>query len=94
MLNKMSMLLAATAVVALSAGTASAQDRHDNMRGDTVAVDFNNVAFGYQDGYWDTGHQWHHWAHNDDARLYRNHSGSHFHNWAHTRDSNNGWEGH
>lgn len=57
-----------------------------------VSVDMNGIAFGYRDGYWDNGHQWHHWRHNSDLRNYREQSGSNFHNWKHNRDGNDGWQ--
>src|ERR1700744_735049 len=97
MLNKMSILLAATAVVALSAGAASAgtynnHGHHNNAA--LVSVGFGDVAFGYSDGYWDNGHRWHAWRNADEARGYRMHSGSHFHDWHHDRDSDMGWQRH
>ncbi len=59
----------------------------------TVGVSFNlgDVAFGYQDGYWDRSHQWHNWQNQDEARSYRNASGNQYHDWNHDRDSDNGW---
>ena len=93
MLNKMSLLLAAAAV-ALSAGAASADHYYDNNRHHdgrgAVAIDFGTVAFGYNDGYWDTGHQWHNWRNRGDYSNYRSH-GQNFHGWNHNRDHDNGW---
>lgn len=98
MLNKMSLLLAAAAV-ALSAGAASA-DHYDHYNnhynghyrhgGNAVAIDFGTVAFGYNDGYWDTGHRWHNWGNRSDYNNYRSH-GQNFHGWNHNRDHDNGW---
>ncbi len=96
MLNKTSMLLAAT-VVALSAGAASAahhNNGHNNSNvGAALALGFANIAFGYNDGYWDTGHRWHRWGNTSDYQNYRAH-GSNFHGWNHTRDRDNGWQRH
>jgi hypothetical protein len=93
MLNKMSILLAATVIVALSAGAAAADpydnhDRHGNM---AVGADSNGIAFGYRDGYWDNGHQWHRWHNRHDYRAYRHQNGASYHNWNHNRDHDMGW---
>jgi hypothetical protein len=143
MLNKMNILLAATAVVALSAGAASADpydhhDNHDNAglsvtvgdpgqsayygngynygyddgyarrerdahyRAETwhaqqndgalLSIGFGDIAFGYSDGYWDNGHQWHRWQNSNERRNYRRHHGSNFHNTSHSRQHNDGWQ--
>ena len=56
-----------------------------------VSFDFGEVAFGYQDGYWDRGRQWHNWQNEDQHRSYRSASGAKYYDWKHTRDSDNGW---
>ncbi len=45
-----------------AAGTASAADVG-------VSLNLGDVAFGYQDGYWDHSHQWHNWRNQDEARI-------------------------
>lgn len=95
MLNKMSLMLAATAV-ALSCGAASAAhyDRHDHGRSNTVlTVGFGDIAFGYNDGYWDNSHRWHRWNSTRDFHNYRDH-GNNYHRWNHNRDHDNGWQRH
>jgi opacity protein-like surface antigen len=92
MLNKMSLLLAAAAV-ALSAGAAGAEpnyNHHNRDHGSRLTFDVGAVAFGYNDGYWDTGHRWHAWRNQSDAASYRSH-GQNFHGWNHDRDHDNGW---
>ena len=95
MLNKMSLLLAAT-TLALSAGAASAagmnyaNDNNHRHGGTTLSLDIGAIAFGYNDGYWDTGHRWHSWRNNAERDNYRSH-GQNFHRWGHNRDSNHGW---
>jgi hypothetical protein len=100
MLNKMSALLAASAFV-VSAGAAAAEPTHlsnHNMRGHdgrnrgaaAITIGFDDVAFGYSDGYWDTGHRWHGWSNNAAYQNYRDH-GKNYHGWNHNRDSNHGW---
>jgi len=56
-----------------------------------ISLDVGNVAFGYQDGYWDQGHHWHHWRNQSEARYYRTSQGNHYNNYRHDRDSNQGW---
>jgi hypothetical protein len=56
-----------------------------------VSFDIGNIAFGYQDGYWDRGRHWHNWQNQDEVRYYRNSSGNQYHDWNHARDSDNGW---
>ncbi len=58
-----------TALVALALAGGSFIASHpalaDNV---TVAVGpAGGVAFGYSDGYWDRGHQWHAWRNADEA---------------------------
>jgi len=102
MLNKTSMLLA-VAAVAMSAGAANADYYHRNHHrhyghhygqnnpGAAVSILFGNIAFGYRDGYWDNGHQWHRWSQDRDYQDYRSH-GSSYHDWNHDRDRDNGWQ--
>ena len=98
MLNKMSLLLA-TAAVSLSVGAASAatlsfSNGNNHRHGSpSLTVDFATVAFGYNDGYWDTGHHWHTWRNNAEHTSYQSH-GAHFHGYNHDRDRNGGWRGH
>ncbi|HJW42236.1 MAG TPA: hypothetical protein VJ476_13555 [Rhizomicrobium sp.] len=91
-------MLAATAI-AVSAGSASAEPGHlsnDNERGHdgrgnvAITLGFDDVAFGYRDGYWDNDHHWHRWNNNAAYRNYRDH-GTNYHGWKHNRDSNHGW---
>jgi len=95
MLNKMSLLLA-TAAISLSIGTAGAanfaNDNNHRHGGTSLTVDFGTVAFGYNDGYWDTGHRWHAWRNNAERTNYRSH-GANFHGYNHDRDHNGGWHG-
>ncbi len=57
-----------------------------------VSLNVGNVAFGYQDGYWDRDHHWHHWRNQREARYYRNASGNQYHAWRHNRDADRGWQ--
>ena len=46
-----------------------------------VGVGLPDVAFGYQDGYWDTGHHWHNWQNDQQMRDYRNSPKNHYNDW-------------
>ncbi|HEY4125809.1 MAG TPA: hypothetical protein VGM36_14410 [Rhizomicrobium sp.] len=57
-----------------------------------IAIDFGNVAMGYSDGYWDSGHHWHHWDRSH-ARAYRTAHRDHYHGWRHDdRHHHGGWD--
>ena len=56
-----------------------------------VSFDIGDIAFGYQDGYWDRGRHWHTWQNQDEMRFYQNSSGNRYYNYNHDHDSNNGW---
>jgi hypothetical protein len=68
---------------------------HDRDGGDGWARDgnfgFDQIAFGYRDGYWDNGHRWHRWNSDRDARNYRSHYAGSYSDWNHDRDGNDGW---
>jgi hypothetical protein len=56
-----------------------------------VSFDIGDIAFGYQDGYWDRGRHWHNWQNQDEMQYYRSASGNHYYDYNHDRDSDNGW---
>ena len=91
--------LALAGTAFLTVGTSSAQgitfgssDYGRHRGGSTISISFGDVAYGYRDGYWDSGHRWHHWRNNGDYRSYRGRRGNHYHDWNHDRDSDNGWQ--
>ena len=55
-----------------------------------VGVDFNGVAIGYRDGYYDNDHRYHRWQ-RAEARRYREQYHDHYRDMAHTRDHDRGW---
>jgi hypothetical protein len=59
--------------------------------GSMIAIDFGNIAFAYDDGYWDNSRHWHAWRDGNEVRAYRNHRGNHFHRGHHDHQRNNGW---
>ncbi len=67
-------------------------DRDDRAGGAMVAFDFGTVRYGYSDGYWDNGHQWHAWNNDGDMQTYRTRPGAAYHDWHHDRDGKDGWE--
>jgi hypothetical protein len=56
-----------------------------------VGVGVGNVAFGYQDGYWDGSHRWHQWQNDEEMQNYRKAPGNKYYDWKHDRDSDEGW---
>ena len=54
-----------------------------------VTVDFGNIAIGYRDGYRDQNHQYHRWAHPQDARTYRTQHAENYRDMNHDRDHDN-----
>jgi len=67
-----------------TAGVASAA-------GAAVTLNLGDIAFGYNDGYWDHGHQWHQWQNKDDVQTYRTSAANKYHDWKHDRDPDQGW---
>ncbi|MDR3498775.1 MAG: hypothetical protein P4L72_06070 [Parvibaculum sp.] len=59
-----------------------------------ISLNLGNVAFAYQDGYWDHAHHWHRWRNSHEARDYRAKQGPSYHNWNHNRDRDHGWHDH
>jgi len=70
------------------------RDYNHDRDSTNVSIGFGNVAFGYRDGYWDSGHHWHHWRHRNDYRGYRDQNGSNYHDMNHDREDNDGWQRH
>ena len=56
-----------------------------------VTFDPGTVRYGYNDGYWDTGHAWHTWGSPEHMTTYRASKGNQYFDYAHTRDANQGW---
>jgi hypothetical protein len=57
----------------------------------TVGVGEGGIAFGYADGYWDRGHNWHGWRDRDEHDRWRAENREHYHGWKHDRDRDQGW---
>jgi hypothetical protein len=79
------------ALVALSLAGACVVVASPASAGIGISLDVGNVAFGYQDGYWDQNHHWHHWRNQREARYYRNAPGNHYGDYRHDRDNDQGW---
>jgi len=56
-----------------------------------VSFDFGNVAYGYQDGYWDNGRRWHKWRNRGDHDNYRDHYRDNYRDGNHSRYQGQGW---
>src|SRR5579862_511548 len=81
------------AILALGVGGACIAAAGPASAGIGISLDFGNVAFGYQDGYWDRDHHWHHWRNRNEANYYRNSRGNHYRSYRHDRDGGDGWHG-
>jgi len=57
-----------------------------------VSFDFGNVAYGYQDGYWDNGHRWHRWRNRGDHDNYRDQYHDNYRDGRHNRYRHHGWQ--
>jgi hypothetical protein len=55
-----------------------------------VSVDFGDVAIGYQDGYYDSHHSWHNWAHPNDYQAYGRAHPENYRDMKHTDDPKHG----
>ena len=63
---------------------------------DTFRFSFNtgNVAFAYQDGWWDNHHRWHRWKNHREYMEYRQRYHDRYSDWRHDRDPDHGWHHH
>ena len=49
------------------------------------------VAYGYNDGYWDREHRWHHWRNHEEMVRWREANREHFFERKHNAERNMGW---
>jgi hypothetical protein len=83
--------LKATALAALLAGA--------TIGGSAIAADVSVtfdpgiVAYGYNDGYWTTKHEWRTWEKPEYVEVYRKHPGARYYEYRHDRDPDMGWRG-
>jgi hypothetical protein len=56
-----------------------------------VGVGTTDVAFGYNDGYWDRSHHWHRWRDEKEMNDWRAAHADHYYDYAHDRDGGDGW---
>jgi len=92
--------LALAGTMLVAAGTSNAagisfttNDRGRDHGSTGISISFGDVAYGYQDGYWDNGHRWHKWRNSRDQQNYRNQHGGNYRNGNHSRYSGQGWQG-
>ncbi len=84
-------LLTGAIIVAGLAGATIAVPSTASAAGVGISFNLGNVAFGYQDGYWDRSHHWHKWRNRNEARNYRAAPSNQYHDWKHDRNSDRGW---
>jgi len=83
----------ATASPANAAGIMIGTSDHGRHHASTaVMFDFGNVAFAYNDGYWDNDHHWHRWRNSREHRDYRDQHRDHYRNGRHYRYRGHGWQ--
>jgi hypothetical protein len=68
-------------------------DRGRDHGNTSVSFSFGDVAYGYQDGYWDNGHAWHNWRNDRDRQYYRDRYHDNYRNGYHHRYRGQGWMG-
>jgi len=79
----------ATVGISNAAGFTITTSNHGNTG---ISFSFGDVAYGYQDGYWDNSHRWHKWRNSRDQQDYRNHSGNNYRSGNHTHYHGQGWQ--
>jgi hypothetical protein len=57
----------------------------------TIGISEGGIAFGYSDGYWDRGHQWHTWRDQNEATSWRDQNHDHYFDRKHDVDHDQGW---
>ena len=87
------MTLASGCVTPRDNGYDRSDRRMDSRDNGSVSVNFGSVAFGYSDGYWDSGRRWHQWNNDGERQSYRGYQGNHYYDWNHDRDGDDGWHG-
>jgi hypothetical protein len=88
-MKKLTQAALVAVAVALSAGTVA----HVTPAKAEVAVTFNSgdVAFGYNDGYWDRSHAWHAWPSEQTRTTYQTSNHDHYFDRRHDVDKDSGW---
>ena len=87
-MNKLT--LAAVLAAALVGGTMTAAVPAQ-AQGFNFSFNTGDVAFAYNDGYWDRSHHWHTWRNSREAREFRRGYGHLYNDSRHTRVRNQGW---
>ena len=83
----------ATAGMANAAGfSISTSDRGRNHARTDISFNFGDVAFAYNDGYWDNSHRWHKWRNSREQQDYRSQHGDNYRSGNHNRYRGKGWQ--
>jgi hypothetical protein len=56
-----------------------------------VGLGVGDVAYAYQDGYWDRDHRWHEWRNDEEMRQYKDAHRDRYRDYRHDRDGNDGY---
>ena len=82
----------ATSVAVNAAGITIGTSERGRDHGNTgIAISIGDVAFAFQDGYWDNGHRWHKWRNSREQQDYRNQHADKYRNGYHGHYSGQGW---
>lgn len=100
LLKGATMALALVGATLATTGTSNAagfavttSDHGRDHRGTSVSFNFGDVAYGYQDGYWDNNRGWHNWRNDGEREYYRNHHRDNYRSGYHHRYRDQGWMG-
>ena len=86
--------LATSAAVNAAGMTISTSERGRDHGNSGLSISIGDVAFAFQDGYWDNSHRWHKWRNSREQQDYRNQHGDRYRNGNHGHYSGQGWQGH
>ena len=84
-------IMAAVIVGALAGGTIASPQPASARDEFSFSFNTGDVAFAYNDGWWDHDHHWHKWRNAREHREYRNAYNERYHAWRHDRDRDLGW---
>jgi hypothetical protein len=77
--------------IALSLGASTLAVSQGAEARAVFSFDVGNVAFAYQDGWWDRDHHWHRWRNHHEAAVFQQRYHDRYSDWRHDRDPDHGW---
>ena len=86
----MRIALTASAIALAMAGMIGTTSSASAATAYSFSINRGDIAFAYNDGYWDRTHNWHDWT-PADARYYRGHYKTHYYAQRHDKVRDGGW---